>query len=348
MRRSRASSANLVAERRRDSTRRGLSIAVRPARSAYIEVIITLSPTAADLVSMLLFESGATAIAVTEGARSRLHTHLLDDPALEANLERVRSYLASLRSLGFDPGPVRLITRRFEDRGWATRWKEYFRPMRIGRRLVVKTSWERTPVKEGDIVVELDPGMAFGTGQHPTTRMCLELLEEAIEEFTVDSSLFTRRTTCQQLTVNCGPTVLDLGTGSGLLAIAAFRFGAGTVLALDTDRVACRIASENIRRNGGDGRIAVKHGSLEMVGRRTFDMVLANLTAERLINFAPSLARSLRSRGRMIASGILRNQEQGVAATFRGCGMVLERVRRSRGWVGLMFRRPAASPRGLN
>ncbi len=359
MRRSKASSANLVAARRRDPTRRGLSIAVRPARSAHIEVIITLSPTAADLVSMLLFESGATAIAVTEGARSRLLTHLLDDPALRANLERVRSYLASLRSLGFDPGPVKLITRRFEDRGWATRWKEYFRPTRIGRRLVVKTSWERAPVKEGDIVVELDPGMAFGTGQHPTTRMCLELLEEAFQRSRVHGSGFRvhspqlsgqnlKTTNYERRTMNRPPAVLDLGTGSGLLAIAAFRFGAGTVLALDTDRVACRIASENIRRNGGDGRIAVKHGSLEMVGRRTFDMVLANLTAERLINFAPSFARSLRSRGRLIASGILRNQEQGVAATFRGCGMVLERVRRSRGWVGLMFRRPAPSPRGLN
>jgi ribosomal protein L11 methyltransferase len=354
LRRSKASSANLVAARRRDSARRGLSIAVRPARSAYIEVIITLSPIAADLVSTLLFESGATAIAVTEGARSRLHTHLLDDPTLEANLERVRSYLASLRSLGFDPGPAKLITRRFEDRGWATRWKEFFRPTRIGRRLVVRPSWERTPVKEGEIVVELDPGMAFGTGQHPTTRMCLELLEEAFQRFRVHSSGFragraeSKTMNYERRTMNRPPAVLDLGTGSGLLAIAAFRFGAGTVLALDTDRVVCRIASENIRRNGGDGRIVVKHGSLEMVGRRTFDMVLANLTAERLINCAPSLTRSLRSRGRLIASGILRNQEQGVAATFRGCGMVLERVRRSRDWVGLMFRRPAASPRGLS
>ena len=145
-------------------------------------------------------------------------------------------------------------------------------------------------------------------------------------------------------TVNSGPVVLDLGTGSGLLAIAALRFGAGTVLALDTDRVACETASENIRRNGGDGRIVVKQGSLELAGRRTFDVVLANLTAEGLMGLAPCLARSLRPMGRLITSGILVKQERVVAARFRQCGMALEQVRRGSGWVGLMFHRPAASP----
>lgn len=229
--------------------------------------------------------------------------------------------------------------------------------MRIGRRLVIQPSWERTPVKEGDIIVELDPGMAFGTGQHATTRMCLELLEEAMEQFRVHGSEFrdhgsklkgrnVKSMNYELRTPNRGPAVLDLGTGSGLLAIAALRFGAGRVLALDTDKVACRTASENIRRNGGDGQIIVKHGSLEAAGRRTHDVILANLTAEQLINLAPRLTRSLRSRGRLITSGILRHQERKVAETFRGCGLVVERVRRGREWVGLMFRRAAASPRG--
>jgi len=207
--------------------------------------------------------------------------------------------------------------------------------------------------------VELDPGMAFGTGQHATTRMCLELLEEAMEQFGVHSSGFrvhspdlsgrNLKTTNYELrTMNRRPTVLDLGTGSGLLAIAALRFGAGRVLALDTDTVACRTASENIRRNGGDGQIIVKHGSLEAAGRRTHDVVLANLTAEQLISLAPRLTRSLRSRGRLIASGILRHQERKVAETFRGCGLIVERVRRGREWVGLMSRRASASPRGAH
>jgi ribosomal protein L11 methyltransferase len=321
----------------------------------YVEVIITVSPPAADLVSTLLFESGATAVAVLEGASHRLLTHLPDDPTIGTSLARVRSYLVSLRLEGVVVGPATLTSRRVHDPGWGVRWKEFFRPLRIGRRLVIRPSWERTPVKEDDIVVELDPGMAFGTGQHPTTKMCLELLEAAMEQLRVHSSGFRVRrpelsgqnvkTTNYELrTPNRRPSVLDLGTGSGLLAIAALKCGAGPVLALDIDRVACEVALENISRNGGDGRIVVKQGSLDTAGRRTFDVVLANLTAEGLMSLAPRLARSLRPMGRLITSGILKDQERVVAAKFRQCGMALERVRRGSGWVGLMFRRPAVSP----
>ena len=300
----------------------------------------------ADLVSALLFESGATAVVVSELPRLKLRTYLPDDATLEAKLTRVRTYLVALRSMGLDPGPSKVVTRPFHDRGWAMRWKEFFRPVRIGRRLVITPSWDAFAGREGDIVVTLDPGMAFGTGQHPTTKMCLELLEEAFEEFTVNGSEFRVVRNHELSTMNYEPTVLDLGTGSGLLAIAALRLGAATVLALDTDRVACRIASENIRQNGGDGRIVVKQGSLDAAGRRTFDLILANLTAEPLISLAPRLARSLRVRGCLITSGILASEEERVAAIFRRCSMVPERRRKGRGWVALMCRGPVVSARG--
>ncbi|MBI2902685.1 MAG: 50S ribosomal protein L11 methyltransferase [Candidatus Methylomirabilis oxyfera] len=338
-------------------TRRPRCLAAEPPSSAYIEVTITLSPAVADLVSALLFESGATAVVVSEVPHLTLRTHLPDDATLEAKLTRVRTYLVALRSVGLDPGPARVVARPFLDRGWAMRWREFFRPVRIGRRLVIAPSWNACAEKQGDIVVTLDPGMAFGTGQHATTRMCLELLEAAFGRFRVHRSEFRDRSpelSSQNLktmnhelrTMNRGPAVLDLGTGSGLLAIAAFRLGAATVLALDTDGVACRIASENIRQNGGDGRIVVKQGSLDAAGRRTFDLILANLTAGQLIGLAPRLVKSLRAGGRLIASGILASQEDRVAATFRRCGMVPERARKGRGWVGLMCRRLAVSARG--
>lgn len=342
MRRSKASSASQAAE---------------PAPPSLVEISITLSRSAADLVSELLFESGATAIAVDEESDVRLRTYLPDDAALRPALLRVRRYLSSLRSLGIDPGPVSVATRRFRDRGWATRWKQFFRPVRIGTRLVVRPSWGEHVAGEDDVVVDLDPGMAFGTGQHPTTRFCLELLEQAFKTFGVHSSEFIARASdlsgrnvksmnSERRTTNREPAVLDLGTGSGLLAIAAFRFGAGAVLALDTDAVACRVASENIRRNRGDGRIVVKQGSLEAAGRRTFDLVLANLTAEQLVGLGSRLGRLLRPRGRLVASGILTSQERRVVKAFRHSGMALERVRRGRGWVGLMLRRDVPPPRG--
>ena len=327
-------------------TRRPRSLAAEPPSSAYIEVTITISPAVADLVSALLFESGATAVVVSELPRLKLRTYLPDDATLEAKLTRIRTYLVALRSMGLNPGPSKVVTRPFHDRGWAMRWKEFFRPVRIGRRLVVTPSWEAFAGREGDIVVKLDPGMAFGTGQHPTTKMCLELLEAAMQEFTVNGSRLTERNVREPSTVNRQPVVLDLGTGSGLLAIAALRLGAATVLALDTDRVACRIASENIRQNGGDGRIVVKQGSLDAAGRRTFDLILANLTTEPLISLAPRLARSLRVRGCLITSGILTSEEERVAAIFRRCSMVPERRRKGRGWVALMCRGPVVSARG--
>jgi len=353
LRRSRASSASLSAEARQDLTRHPRCLAAEPASSGYIEVTITVSPTVADLVSALLFESGATAVVVSELPRLKLRTHLPDDATLEAKLTRVRTYLVALRSMGLDPGPSKVVTRPFHDRGWATRWKEFFRPVRIGRRLVVTPSWEAYDAREGDLVVKLDPGMAFGTGQHPTTKMCLELLEEAFERFTVDGSRSTDRKDQKRMivnsepsTVNRQPVVLDLGTGSGLLAIAALRLGAATVLALDTDSVACQIASENIRQNGGEGRIVVKQGSLGAAGRRSFDLILANLTAEPLISLAPRLARSLSVRGCLITSGILAREEERVAAIFRRCSMVPERTRKGSGWVALMCRGPVVSARG--
>jgi len=327
-------------------TRRPRSLAAEPSSSGYIEVTITISPTVADLVSALLFESGATAVVVSELPRLKLRTYLPDDATLEAKLTRVRTYLVALRSMGLDPGPSKVVTRPFHDRGWAMRWKEFFRPVRIGRRLVITPSWDAFAGREGDIVVTLDPGMAFGTGQHPTTKMCLELLEEAFEQFRVHGSQFKVVRNHELSTMNYEPTVLDLGTGSGLLAIAALRLGAATVLALDTDRVACRIASQNIRQNGGDGRIVVKQGSLDAAGRRTFDLILANLTAEPLISLAPRLARSLRVRGCLITSGILASEEERVAAIFRRCSMVPERRRKGRGWVALMCRGPVVSARG--
>jgi ribosomal protein L11 methyltransferase len=310
-----------------------------------VEVTLTLSPPAAELVSGLLFESGALAVAVSEGPPLRLRTCLRDDRTVAGHLRRVKRYLASLRAVGIDPGPAAMRTRRWRDCGWDARWRDFFALLRIGRRLVVKPSWDATVAGEGDIVVELDPGMAFGTGQHPTTRICLELLEEAFERRSADRVRATRTGPARRDARGRPPVVLDLGTGSGLLAIAAARLGAGAVLGLDTDPIACRAAIENIGRNGGDRRVTIRRGSLEAAGRRTFDLILANLAAEQLIELAPRLAASLRFGGRLIASGILTHQEDGVHLAFRRCGLSPVRSRRLRGWVGLVARRDTVAGR---
>jgi ribosomal protein L11 methyltransferase len=204
---------------------------------------------------------------------------------------------------------------------------------------VVTPSWATPTPGQAELTVELDPGMAFGTGLHPTTRMCLELLEEAFDRARPRGVPPSAGRGGRRRHSGGAPSVLDLGTGSGLLAIAAFRYGAGSVLALDTDPVACRVASENAGRNGAAGGISIRHGSIERAGRRTFDVVLANLTTEALIGLAPRLVRALGSEGRLIASGMLSEQAAQVCAAFGRWGVRLERARRHGGWAAVMLRR---------
>jgi ribosomal protein L11 methyltransferase len=206
---------------------------------------------------------------------------------------------------------------------WADRWKRYARPVRIGRRLVVRPSWVRA-AEDGAARVTLDPGMAFGTGAHATTRLCLESLARH---------------------VHGRERVLDLGTGSGVLAIAAAKLGAREIVALDTDPLACRVARENSRRNRVARRVLVRQGSLAACTARGFDLAVANLTARDLAEVLPGLARRVRPDGLLVVSGLLRGQESAARRAARAAGFGPATARRRGQWVALEVRRP---PRGIS
>jgi len=214
-----------------------------------------------------------------------------------------------------------LRTRLVHEADWAEAWKAYFPVMRVGRRLVIRPTWrDHTPAPD-DVVLALDPGMAFGTGLHPTTRLCLAALEPLAD----DGRLV-------------GARVLDVGCGSGILAIAALRLGAAHALGVDTDPIAIEATTENARRNGVDGRLTARHGSLP-TDEGPHDLVLANLVAGVLIPLAPHLRDELRPGGTLLASGIFADRETEVTDAFNAAG--LARVRRaSEGdWVALELRR---------
>jgi ribosomal protein L11 methyltransferase len=205
---------------------------------------------------------------------------------------------------------------------WADAWKAYFPVQRVGRRLVIRPTWRRHRAGPGEVVIALDPGMAFGTGLHPTTRLCLAALEDLAD----DGRL-------------AGARVLDVGCGSGILAIAALGLGAASALGVDTDPVAVEATIANARRNRSGRRIRAREGSLPS-DAPPFDVVLANLVAGVLVSLAAPLRRELRPGGTMVASGIFVDRETEVRAAFEAAGLVVEARSGEGDWVALVARRP--------
>ena len=255
-----------------------------------------------------------------------------DDPGPPTSVV-VRTYLpldvtAHNRRGMIDVG-VRLISllqpmdglqeRVLEEEEWEAAWKAHFTLLRVGKRLVIKPTWQEYSPRAGELVVELDPGMAFGTGHHPTTRMCMEELE---------------------LRVAPGMRVLDLGTGSGILAIVAAKLGAGSVLALDVDAVAVRAARANLRHNGVSRKIRTFQGTLPhpQAPPGSFHLVVANITATAIAGVAHPLAEVLAPDGVVVASGIIRERQAEAEEALKEVLVILDR-RYDGDWVTLVARR---------
>ena len=204
-----------------------------------------------------------------------------------------------------------------DEEDWATAWKKYYFPTKIGERLVICPSWESYAPAPGETVLTMDPGMAFGTGTHETTRLCIQLLEEAVTP---------------------GMDLLDIGTGSGILAIAALLFGARAAVGVDIDEVAVRVARENAKANGVGGRARFIAGDLAAKVDGVFPVVTANIVADVIIRLIPDLGRFLTEGGAFIASGIIDARERDVTSALEAAGYRVEKRCESGGWVALLAR----------
>ncbi|HEY8818350.1 MAG TPA: 50S ribosomal protein L11 methyltransferase, partial [Candidatus Limnocylindrales bacterium] len=228
----------------------------------------------------------------------------------------VAEALGHLQAFGLRPiGEVR--TRLVQESDWADAWKAYFPVMRVGRRLVIRPTWRRHRAGPDDVVLALDPGMAFGTGLHPTTRLCLAAVEALADRG-----------------VLAGARVLDVGCGSGILAIAALKLGAISALGLDTDPIAIEATEANARRNALARRLHARQGSLPS-GEPAFDIVLANLIAGVLVPLAAALRDELRPGGSLLASGIFVDREAEVASAFEAVGLEITGRSAEGDWVAL-------------
>jgi ribosomal protein L11 methyltransferase len=248
---------------------------------------------------------------------------------------RVRSALAHLQAFQLRPiGELR--TAVVEEADWAAQGRAHFPVLRVGERFVIRPRWRRHRQQPGDVVLVLDPGVAFGTGLHPTTRLCLVGLE-AWKTAPADTVGATASIGDRM----AGARVLDVGSGSGILSLAAARLGAASVLAVDTDALAVQATAANARRNRLSRRIVVRQGSLP-TGEPPFDLVLANLVASILVSLAAGLHAELRpgggvpgAGGRLLASGIIADREAEVRRALAATGLHLLRRWEEGDWVAL-------------
>ncbi|MFX4263381.1 50S ribosomal protein L11 methyltransferase [Pelotomaculum propionicicum] len=249
-----------------------------------------------------------------ENGLSLVKAYLPLEDGWPGRVEEIRSLVSQL---GLAPMPE-IATRAVAEEDWAEAWKKYYKTVRVGRRLVIKPSWEEYQPLEGDLVIEMDPGMAFGCGTHATTALCLTLLEKY---------------------VRTGITVYDIGTGSGILAVAAARLGAGRVYAVDLDPVACKTAAENVERNNAGGVVSVRQGNLAELLENGADLVVANIIADVIAGFAPQAAAILKPGGVFIASGIIREKADMVRRALEAAGLSVCEDLEDGLWIALVARK---------
>ncbi len=302
----------------------------------WLELTVETHPEAIESVSELLsqYTPGGVAIEepielIDEGQEYRVLTgqpvkvcaYLPVDGTEEETRQRIAEGLWHLSSLGAHfVGDLQ--TRIVNEEDWANAWKDYFHVTHIGQRLVIRPSWREYTPRQDEVVLELDPGMAFGTGLHPTTRMCLEQVEHRTRS---------------------GMRVLDVGTGSGILALAAAKLGASSVYCIDNSSVAVESATANAAINGLSDCITVVPGVLDeteaarMQGQ--FDLVLANIIARVIGSIAPQLAQVMAPGALLIASGIIEERKYEAEQPLLAAGLTLVEQVMIDDWVTLVIRK---------
>lgn len=296
----------------------------------WVEISVTTAPQAVEAVANILLESRTGGVEETHPSSGvvRLRGYLPVGPALEVILAGIEQRIQALPDVGLDIAPGRIETVVVEDSGWAHAWKNHFKPFPIGRRLWITPTWHHAAPPPQRIVIELDPGMAFGSGLHASTQLCLSVLEERVRG---------------------GERVFDIGTGSGILSIAAAKLGAASVLAVDLDPIAVGVARQNVAYNGAARCVEVREGNLLGGIEGRADVILANLTADIHLDFLPAAPAHATPGGMIVASGVVRDRQLEVEAVARACGLRVDDVRADAEWRCLVLtgsREPGSGIRG--
>ncbi len=271
-----------------------------PKKERWLKIEASAPAEVGDALSNFLTELGAQGVFQEENVPVALDdlpdgsfpgsikAYLPFDIRLEKRMASLKAYTGSLHEIFPDLPEVVLSTEEISDPDWAEAWKKYFKPIRVSRTIVIKPTWERYSPSSRDIVIEIDPGMAFGTGQHASTRMCLG----AIESLLLKDHGFARW------------RMLDVGTGTGILGIAGAKLGAERVVCVDTDKKAVEIARENSEINEVTDRVEIVNKDVASI-REPFELIVANLTAKILLKVRSHLLSLLQRNGYLVISGII-------------------------------------------
>lgn len=229
---------------------------------------------------------------------------------------RIGERVLALSEIGLNPAPALLNTALVEERDWAYGWRDYYHTQRIGERLIIKPTWEVFAADANDVVLDIDPGMAFGTGEHETTRLCLIQLEQLVRPEYI---------------------VYDIGTGSGILSLAAAKLGAARVVACDLDPVAVKVAQDNTAQNGLAARVSVHQGSIAGIQGKA-DLIVANIVTDVILDILPAVTERLVPGGHFVASGIIERRRDEVALALEGAALSIVVEESDSGWVCMVSR----------
>jgi ribosomal protein L11 methyltransferase len=303
----------------------------------WIEASVTTTSGAADAVSEVLINNGAKGTQIMdrndvpnkddgtgfgELYGAELKSSLPEEVTVKAwfaSLDEMLQAKETVQTLAnledLEAGCLQFTLMNVKDEDWAENWKQYYKPLRVGKRLVIRPIWEKYDENPGDLVISMDPGMAFGTGTHETTRLCMEMIEAYYS----------------------GGNALDIGTGSGILAITLAKLGCQEVTAVDIDTIAVKAASGNVAFNGMSRQVKVITGDLTRNINGRYSFICANILADVIISLADPLRALMTERSVFLASGIIKDRQDDVLAAFMKYGFVLNDKKAEGEWVALLF-----------
>lgn len=308
------------------------------------ELSIHTTNEAVDAISNILHEAGASGVVIEDSEELvreredqfgeiyslnpddfpvdgvRVKAYLAETSFLLETVEEIKLAINNLENFNINIGHNIVTVQEVDEEDWATAWKKYYHPVKISNRFTIVPTWEEyEKVSTDELIIELDPGMAFGTGTHPTTVMCLQALEK---------------------TVQSNSTIIDVGTGSGVLSIGAAKLGASSIHALDLDEVAVASAKENVALNNAEHIVKVTHGNLLDNVNGQADIVIANILAEIIMTFTDDAFSIVKEGGLFITSGIISAKKEDVKNALQASGFDIEEVMMMEDWVTIISKKP--------